>query len=826
MKLPARQIPSVIAPQVPRSVRRDILSISASIAALVAFPLLLSGCGFTINSAAGSAPGQSANGGGGSGSGAPVGAGGQTIPIPGLLQPLTGCANPNTGVSNGDWGEPVNPVYTTVDNTAPDVGTPIYTSNAVFWTSRENAPGQSILLSGAFTDAKKTAHLALIPPGTTDWQTLVSGSSTIVSTTQEGTTGLSFIIPSNWPAGVYGFQIDDPSAAPVLGLANVPALNWAIGVPSTTDSANALQHQVYDCGVEQGGILRLFGKNFVPSNQVVLQSSTGVAYLLTPSKIDANSITAPVPSTFAPGTYNVWVGTSPWSVVSSPAAQITVHSPLSLSVRKVTCPHLVGDGVTDNTASLQNCLDVNAPVGSREVAFFTVPPGTFVLTGGVTARPYEVVAGSSSTSTKFVGQPKGPPPAAWFTVSQYFGLTDLALKAPANPNLLRSSGTTTGNPLTSGHLFFNNIDFESTSDASNGGETMFLLGGPDIQVYNSYFLSNSNQDFDILFGDGGIVSGNHMVLNNWTGLAISDTQNVVFEGNLTDSQNQPGQGNGKHSGGSGLSVSRGNSLYGQSALSRNVYIGYNTFQNMGSGDQQVITNDGDGGAYLGPVASSTANAIVLADDPNWNWMGTTNPQASNMAIVFGTGAGQYSFLKSYSGRTLNLATPLTVLPDATSVIVISQYELNMTIAHNTVTNTLGAAIVLGDALEGVVEDNTLTNAGGGILISAFGPYGGPAAYGPVMNTDVLRNTITPGNGNFIFQDFGVDLFGIGIQDFPGCGVSGLMIRDNAVTALNTIYSTDGVGGISAVVVEQNRAFWAPSFPTPGFLIQDNSPPPD
>ena len=189
---------------------------------------------------------------------------------------------------------------------------------------------------------------------------------------------------------------------------------------------------------------------------------------------------------------------------------------------------------------------------------------------------------------------------------------------------------------------------------------MFALAGPDIQVYNSYFLSNSNQVFDIHFGDGGIVSGNHMVLNNWTGIGISDTQNVIFEGNLTDSQNTPGQGTGGHSAGSGLSISRANSQYGQSALSRDIYVGYNTFQNMGSDDQQVITNDGDGGSYLGPVASSTASTITLANDPNWNWMGTTNPQAAEMAIVFGTGVGQYSFLKSYSGRTMNLSSPWTV----------------------------------------------------------------------------------------------------------------------------------------------------------------------
>ena len=261
----------------------------------------------------------------------PGGAGepqGQAIPLPGAFQALTGCENPNTGVASSDWGVGTDPVYTVIDNTAPVVGEPIYSSNAVFWTSRENAPGQSILLTGAFTDAAKTARLAFIPPGTMDWQTLVRGSTTVISTVQQGTTGLSFIVPSSFPAGVYGYEIDDRSAPPVLGLANLPALSWAIGVPSTNDSTTALQHQVHDCGVEQGGILRLFGKNFAVSNQLVLQSSSGVPYSLTPSKLDSNSVAAPVPSNLPPGTYNLWIGTSPWSSVSSPAGQITVYAPV------------------------------------------------------------------------------------------------------------------------------------------------------------------------------------------------------------------------------------------------------------------------------------------------------------------------------------------------------------------------------------------------------------------------------------------------------------------------------------------------------------------
>jgi hypothetical protein len=790
-----------------------------SVLALTILLILPVGCGVSFNSS----PQLS-----GTTSDPPVNttpAGGQIVAVPGSFQALTGCANPNTGVSNGDWGVGSYPVYTTVSNTAPVVGKPIYNSNTVFWTSRENAPGQSILLAGAFTPTKKTARVAFVAPGTSDWQILVNASTNVLPTTQQGTTGLSFIVPPSFPPGVYGYELEDPSAPPVFGLANVPSISWAIGVPSVTDVSAALQHQVYDCGVESGGTLRLFGKNFTSSDQVILQSTGGVAYSLAPSKLDSNSIAAPVPDDLTPGTYNLWIGSAPWSATSSPAAKITVSLQAPLPVENVRCSNMVGDGATSNTASLQACLDRYAPPASgKYVVQVTVPAGTFVLTSGVSGHPFEVLMGESPSSTKFVGRPKGAPPAAWFSMSQHFALANFSLEAPANPNLLLSAGTLTGNPLTSGHIFVRNVNFASTGDYSNGAESMFALAGPDIQIYDSYFLSGSFQVMDIFYGDGAIVSGSNFVLNNLTGTGITDSQNIIFENNLTSSQNPIGQGSGGNSGGSGLSVSRGNNRFGPSALSRNVYIGYNTFKNMGSGDQQVITNDGDGGSYFGPIASSTANIVTLAKDPAWDWMGTTNPEASVMAIVFGRGVGQYSFVKSYSGRTITLSTPWQVQPDSTSVVVISQYELNMTVAHNTISNTLGASIVLGNALEGLIEENLMDNSGGGVVVSAIGPYGGPASYGPVMNNEVLRNTITVGAGTFIFRNSGLYLFGIGIQDFPGCLLSGLMVRGNIVPSVNTIYSTDGVNGISANVIELNEANWSPSFSTPGFLVQNNSPP--
>ena len=157
------------------------------------------------------------------------------------LQSLSGCTNPNTGVASQDWGVGSNPVF--VDAKTLTVGTPAYATNVVFWISRETKPGQSVLLTGAFTHATKQVRLAAIPPGSRDWQSMVRSSTVMVSATQQSTTGLSFIVPSTFPSGVYGFEIEDPSAPPVSGLANVPGVDWAIGVPSSDHS------KLWDCSM-------------------------------------------------------------------------------------------------------------------------------------------------------------------------------------------------------------------------------------------------------------------------------------------------------------------------------------------------------------------------------------------------------------------------------------------------------------------------------------------------------------------------------------------------------------------------------------------------
>ncbi len=739
---------------------------------------------------------------------------------PTTLHHAVGCNNPYVNLSTGSWGTSSDALYISVTNRTALIGTPTYKTNTIFWTSREARPGDSVLMTGAFTEESKSAKVAFIPEGTTDWQSSVRESGTVVPATQQGTTGLSFIVPAQFPEGVYGFEIVDPIAPPTYGLANSPSIAWAIGVPSATDPLAALKSVVHDCGVEPGETLRIFGKNFSASNRVILESANGSSTELAPTKSDTNSISVEIPTSLVPGAYYLWVGSLPWSATSSPAISIGVVAPPLRTIRNANCSALIGDGNTDNTELLQSCLDENAPSDTpNSFVYIGIPSGVFVLTKGVTIRQGEILIGTTPSDSQFLGESPDPQPAAWFTIPQYSGMANIAIKA-SNATYLLCGSDLTGSPVTSGHVLLDNMSFDSTPAGSNSNFVgMVAISGPDVQIYNSTFLSGTLENLGIYFGDGVIISGNTFVNDNGSN-NFESSQNIIVESNSVYSEAGPGP-----NGASAFDFTRHFCLNCNPSVTRNEYVGYNAIQNLGAADNQIILFDGGAGAYYGPVASSTADTVVLGDDPSWIWTGTGDLEGVSVAIVQGTGAGQQSFIKGVNGRAISLEMPWKVMPDSTSVVVITASEFNLIVAHNLLTNTLGQSIVLARSVDTVIEDNVLINSGQGILLWGYGPYGGPEAYPPIMNTDLLRNQIEVGEGNFITSESieNYNYAGIGIYDGPGIVVSGLMVRQNVLPSIQSIYSTNGVNGISANVIEENHAKWVGlATPIPGFLIQDNT----
>lgn len=86
-------------------------------------------------------------------------------------------------------------------------------------------------------------------------------------------------------------------------------------------------------------------------------------------------------------------------------------------------------------------------------------------------------------------------------------------------------------------------------------------------------------------------------------------------------------------------------------------------------------------------------------------------------------------------------------------------------------------------METVVEDNVLTDSGTGMKLD-----------GTMFNTDVLRNTISAGSEEFLVLSPNFNNGGIGLHDDQGGYlVSGMMVRNNSVTPLQTINNSNGCG---------------------------------
>ena len=352
----------------------------------------------------------------------------------------------------------------------------------------------------------------------------------------------------------------------------------------------------------------------------------------------------------------------------------------------------------------------------------------------------------------------------------------------------------------------------------------FYVFGPDVQVYDSVFQTTSttawpvtNLSFGQAFGDGGIVAGNTFINTNST-TVFGNSQNLIIENNEAYSEQGPG-----NFGGMGVWLPRGIANYSPSHGERNIYVGYNSFHDIGWPGQQIITTDGGAGAYFGYVAESTDNTVTLANDPSWVWTGTSNPRLATIAIISGTGVGQYSQIRDkVSGRTVTVVSPWTISPDSSSVVAITSPQWNLTISHNTFTDTIGATIWESGTVNAAIEDNVLTDSGEGLAIWAFGPYGGPADFQTTFDTDILRNTINVGSEKWFTGSIDNNVGGIGVFDNPGCAISGLLIRGNSVPYEQTMFSSNGLNGLNVTVIENNHAN-VTHMPAPWFLVQGNQP---
>jgi hypothetical protein len=698
---------------------------------------------------------------------------------------------------------------------------PDYASNTIFWQSRETHPGDSVLMSGAFTNAAKTVRLVAVPDGLKDRKTLLKlllASSITVPATNMSSTRIAFKIPTSMSAGVYAYQIQDPTANTLIGLVNQPEITWAQGVAPSTSVEDSLTYHVVPCGAEAGGVLRVFGKNFVPGLRSFLQDSRGLTSPVPVSQQDENSISLKIPAELPAGDYDVWLGTHADDVASSKHYKIKIHPWPWVLIQQQSCEGLVGDGKADNTAALQGCLDNSAGIASdpKHIVALKIPAGNFVITGGISLHPHEYLVGQGLTSTTITGVSTNPP-NPWIAGTQYFGVANLTLTAPlaVNPNTGIFTARIVSNmnsfnpaavsydPATVGHVVVNNVFIAGGTDYSSNQQRMIGVVGPDIQILNSQLTpSAGGAAYLLVWTDGSWVSNNTINLEDDETYFTQSSQNQICEHNTISALTTANSPANIEYGGLGNS-----SAYDDpSEITRNIYYGYNSSSNMTHTNDQAITTDGGQVAYYGTTASSSGALVTLAYPPDWNRVGNSNFQTLILSVIAGTGLGQYRFLEAVDGETVQLQSPLAVAIDSTSVVAITQVNANFILAHNNF-NTLTAESILlyGLGREFAIENNSLVNGGLGIGIAAYGPYFTPLNYQHTMNVEVLDNSITGTPGDPNFPASGAQSTGIYIQAFQGSVISGLLIKGNTISSPQDISFTNGWNNDTSLLLEENEA---------------------
>ncbi len=636
-------------------------------------------------------------------------------------------------------------------------------------------------------------------------------------------------------SGVIAFRIEDNSGAPLESLANVPQIEWVQGVP-TASAMSLPQHQVYSCGAEAGGTLRVFGRNLGAITHILLTRSNGAQFSLTASEQDANSLAAAVPSSLVAGTYTLWVGYSnQQDATASQSVRVVIHSASNSKAFNMSCPNVIGDGKTDNTRAFQICFDRNQSSSPNTLIYFALPAGNYLISSSLTLHSYQYIVGVSPAATIITGAQTPHHPTSWISGSNNFGLLHLTVKAAIFETVIQSSFTSWYLPAsTSGHILLYNVNivpvqYPTPSLYSSGNPWLVHVGGPDIRIVNSVIDSRTFSSHLVTLylagATGALVSGNTLFHGVESYYSIGTAQDVIIEHNIV-------QGGGQLPGGAGLQLAADTAGGNVDAgLTQNIYFGYNNSSNLLEDDNgaQGLSTDGGAGSYFGKLASSSSSGIVLANAANWNFLGNAVPQHALVSIIAGTGLGQFRTLQSIDGHSIQVTTPWDVAPDETSVVTITAYERYVIISHNQMTNVSGPAIqFFGKVYDSVVENNQLNNTGDGISVRSTGPYftGG---YLSTFDNEVLNNTLS-GVAPYPAKDgsYGISIFSQG----PGNGISGLLVRGNTVFAPQAILlsndPTSTLQNVSAVLVEDNQASLSPWTDTvvatlPLLLFNNNHP---
>ncbi|MDE1190775.1 MAG: glycosyl hydrolase family 28-related protein [Arachidicoccus sp.] len=643
---------------------------------------------------------------------------------------------------------PSDPVYTTKDE-------------SIFWVSPSAAPGDKVLVKGAFTETGKQVEIELLQ---NENDRKFSGAITADAVSM-GSTGISFEIPKVLPKGVYIFRIGRNNK--LIGTINKPVIYWT----------ESIGEKVAPDEVAPGDSLVIVGTNFPDKGYVLLK---GKNHLTIPYTAEAfgKKITINIPSSITAQKCSLQVCTQKTlNAAASENYGIGIVLNKSLPIKKIVCSKLIGNGITDNIALLQDYLKETS---AQYRLYFEIPEGTFLFSKQLILQPNQYLVGTGQKKTILkAGAPDALVPDEWIKASSHFGLMQLTIEAPVKGSLISNYEDAADKssllPLEDVVIKNASLICSSHSDSFNtkvASTNLMRVAGKNIIIVNCVFNNvqrKSSRPFPkytdnvavrVYPLNGSLIKNNRFELGDW-GLAmyIIGYQNTLVEKNaITGETKNPGAA-------CGFSIGISTIL----DYSRNILILDNDFVNITGNNRESITTDFSAGTYLGMVKFADSKTVSLLSTPSWSFRKQSFTPGNYIAtIIAGKGVGQYRYIQSEEGNTITVDEPWQVMPDSSSAISITLSQKNVQIIHNNVYNS-GRLQFYGNVLNGEISYNHLSSSLGIMLHSAI--Y--MCSCVPLQNISISSNEFT---GNTVLSP--KDKMGMIVRSNYNGAISGVVINKN------------------------------------------------
>lgn len=670
------------------------------------------------------------------------------------------------------------------------VPVPSYTAadEKIVWISGPAAPGDSVVVTGAFSTEAKTIELASINRVKGNWQAAVDNASSKVQPVSLGPESLVFELPGNFSSGVTGFRISNNSGVKLYGRVNLPEIYWAMGVPSPARQSDPSE-EVMSSAAAKGDLLRVFGRNFGANPELVLRAADGKEYVVANSFHSEWAISAVIPPALSEGAYTAMVRNEPGNANTGSApvpVQIVAYRPAAASVLNAQSCGVRGDGIHDDSEAIQNCLNRAAKTGPTVVQFAAK---TYLLGQSLSIPSHVYLKGAGQGKTVFRTN-MAASPAPLLEGSSYFGLSGMMIDSPSVPRVLGMEAAGAG------HVVIDSVTITAvdrgavpkllpdratqlklSAALARGDKDTVNLSGSDIRILNSTIVS-AGRALILTNARGVYLSGDVITDGPYGWYSIGNSTDVIFEKSRINGVND---------------MASGGSYAGTIGISENFYTDSNTYERMPAANGEAFTSDGPGGAYFGTLASIEGTHLQLAGDPNWknrSWAG------SSVAILGGRGAGQYRLIQRWSGRDVEIEKPFDIAPDKNSVVTVVPTQRHYILVNNHVTDAGVGLQFYGTIFDSIIADNILTRSGGIFLHAArYGDGIQPNLFVQILDNTILRRgTFRGGADNPNVNDPGL----LQVQCTPPSLSLGIVLRGNRLGSeamVRVLNRTDSVHGL-------------------------------